>query len=181
MIKKPHIDLENIEYQLNATIQPYLTDSNLRSQITGEEPNKKLAEELWKTLNGGGEILLGMHESLADSPNPDLSARTPLKTALAIHTPLFRAYVKKTIDQLAAPYDPEEFHLLWLKQAYTLWKDKLAGLYMVDPDWQNKTLETPAKDLGPLKGSNWIVLLTVYVKQKSNDLKELSLNGSRSY
>jgi len=173
MNKKPPTDLDNVEYQLNATIQPYLTDENLRTQITRKQPNKKLAKELWKTLNGGGEILLGMHKSLTDSRNPGLSARKSFKTVLAIHTPFFRVYVKEKIDQLAVPYDPQEFDLLWLRQAYALWKDKLAGLYMVDSDWQNKILEIPAKELGRLKGSNWIALLTIYLKQKSQDLEKV--------
>ena len=168
-------DIKELEDQLNRIIQPLISDKKRFFSIEEtKSQHRSLAKELWITLNGGGEVILGMHKALANPPAQKKKSHKSLQTFLAIYTPFYRTHLIQNIDMLSAPFDAEEFSLLWVKQAYSLWKDKLAGLYLIDANWQNSVLETPAKDLGRLKGRDWIAILNVYLKEKSVTLDKLS-------
>jgi len=165
--------LEELEQTLYDTIQPFVTDFTTMEQLTNSSKSSKLARTIWTMLNAGGEIILAMHKSLASNPQDSLKPKKSFKISVALYTGYYHDYLTNKLDRLAPEFDEEEFDIQWIKQAYGLWKDKLAGLYLIDEDWPLLTIDKEIEGFGVLTGSEWLQVLNLYAEQKSQQIEAL--------
>lgn len=163
--------LEELEQTLYDTIQPFITDFKAMEHLQDGSQSSELAHSIWTTLNAGGEVILAMHESLASNTKKSVKPNKTFKISVALFTGLYRNYLTDKLDRLAPEFDEEEFDIQWIKQAYALWKDKLAGLYLIDENWPLLTIEREIEGFGILTGSEWLQVLNMYVERKSQEIK----------
>jgi len=158
-------DLQELEVRLHDLINPFLNQPDGIEFILSSS-HKQLHCELWKALNGGGEIVLSIHKSL-DNTSKMHGTDKSFKTFIAIKTGMFIPSLINTIDNQSPPFNADEFGMPWLRQAHSIWKDKLAGLYMKDINWIEKPINCGINELGILKGKEWLKLLKKYLKYKN--------------
>ncbi len=99
---------------------------------------------------------------------PDKKAEHRRSPSLRGWLVLLTGWFTDTIDQQMVDYEPgntdRDRNPTWMREHFSEWNDKLAGLHFLPPGWQDRVLEQRHNMLGRLSGSDWIRVLYLFTR-----------------
>lgn len=167
-------NIQRLETEMQQLVGPFISDPE---EFPADERNDSasswsLLDHLEYVFHVNLQLMVHLHALPDADQDPD---RQPTFTARLI---LLTGFMPASIDRaMASDYVPGRIERYrdysWLREHFSSWNDKLAGLHFLPEGWEQKVVNSNHSSLGYLRGSDWLRIMYIFTRNHRKDVQKL--------
>lgn len=166
-------NLQRLESEMQQLTGPFISDpASLpidQRQNSGNEWS--ILDHLEYVFHVNLQLVVHLHAL------PDADKEPPRAPTLTARFVLLTGFIPTSIDRKMADYTPGKIDrdrdYSWLREHFSFWNDKLAGLHFLPDGWQDKVVNNQHPALGYMTGSDWLRMMFLFTRYHRKKVDKL--------